>query len=100
MLAAREEDAAGVGVTGFGDGTLAALLTGGVLARDAVADFSDGGDGDGIVDPAQGLEGVDERMKAPGGDVFGELALEALEAVDRVPTGPRKTTSEERSSAA
>jgi len=94
---ALDEGAAGMAVAGLGDGALAALFSGGVLTGDKaeeggelsggveaseVADFSEGGGGDGLLDAAQGLDGFDDRVKAPGGEVLGELGFEALEAVD------------------
>jgi hypothetical protein len=74
---AFDERATGVGVAGFGEGTLPASLTAGVFRGDEpqeahqlsgvieareVAEFRHGGDGHGELDATQGLERFDDRM--------------------------------------
>src|SRR5712691_808318 len=100
-----DENATGVTMTGFGDGALAAGLAGRVLAGDEteeagelawvveageVADFGEHGDGDGVLDAAQGLEGANDGGEPPGGNQIGELGLDALEALDLLADGTQR----------
>jgi hypothetical protein len=97
-----DESAAGMAIASFGNGSLAAGVSGGIFAGDEaekggeltgvveareVAKFRDQRGGDRVLDAAQGLEGLDERCEARGGDEVGELRLEALEAVDLLADG-------------
>jgi len=99
---AFDEGAAGVAVAGFGDGSLAAGVSGGIFAGNEaeksgelagvieaceVAKFRDQRGGDRVLDAAQGLEGLDERCEARGGDEVSEFRLETLEAVDLLADG-------------
>ena len=90
-----DEDAAGVGVAGLGDGAETAGRAAGVFGRNEadkggelpwvveacdVAEFGDGGDGDGVLDASESLKSGDERRQPPGGGVLAQLGLESLEA--------------------
>jgi len=54
-------------------------FSGGIEARQ-VSELGHGGDGDRALDAAQGLEGFDHGVEAPGFDPFLELLCETLEA--------------------
>ena len=85
----------GMAIPGFGRGTLAAslargvfrgheaqkfhALSGGIEARQ-VPDFGHGGYGHRALDAAQGLEGFDHWMEAPGFDLLLEFLVKTLEA--------------------
>jgi hypothetical protein len=75
---------------------LAARVTGGILAGDEaeeggelagvveageVAEFRDHGDGDRVLDAAQGLEGVDDGRETPGGDEVSPHIRKRLEGL-------------------
>jgi hypothetical protein len=50
----------------------------------------DDGDGDGLLDAAQSLEGADDGSETPGGDELGELGLDALETLDLLVDGAER----------
>ena len=92
---AFDQGASGMGVAGFGNRSLSALLTGGIFRGDQaqefhqfswgiktgqVANFGHHGDGHGELHPTQGLQGLDHRMQTPGFDVLLEFLFETLEA--------------------
>lgn len=92
---AFEPRATGLAMTGLGERPLPAALTAGVCcggepqdlhqwpgvieARE-VAEFSDGGDGPGGLDAAQGLERVGDRLSTPGGALAWPLLRETAQA--------------------
>ena len=92
---AFNEGATGMGIPGFGHGTLAASLatgvfrgneaqkfhefSGGIEARQ-VSELGHGGDGHRALDAAQGLEGFDHWIETPGFDPLLEFLFETLEA--------------------
>src|SRR4029453_17147077 len=92
---AVNEGATGMAIPGFGHGTLAAALTtggcrgneaqkfhafsGGIEARQ-VSELGHGGYGPRALDAAQGLEGFDHWIEAPGFDPLLEFLFETLEA--------------------
>jgi hypothetical protein len=85
---------AGMGVPGFGDGTLSASRTRGIFRGDQAQEFhqfsrmvkarevterSDCRDGHDTLHATQGLEGRDHRAEAPGLDLLVEFLFQALE---------------------
>ena len=92
---AFNEGATGMGMPGCGHGTLAASLATGVfrgheaqklhefsggIEACQVAELGHGGDGHRALDAAQGLEGFDHWMEAPGFNPLLECLFETLEA--------------------
>ena len=97
------ERATGMGLAGFGDGALAALLSAGVFRGDEtqelhewsgivkageVPEFGDGGHGYGELPATQGLEGLDHRLQAPGFHLLVEFLFEPLESLCRLGDRP------------
>ena len=90
-----DQDASGMGVAGFGNRPLPALLAGGIFRGNQaqklhqfswalkpceVAHFCHQGDGHGALHPTQSLEGLDHRVQTPRFDVLMEFVLQTLEA--------------------
>jgi hypothetical protein len=89
-----DQDASGMGVTSFGDGTLPALIPRGIFRGDQaqafhqlswgigtgeIAHVGHHGHGCGTLHPAQGLKGVDHRVQAPRFDLLLQFLLQTLE---------------------
>jgi hypothetical protein len=92
---AFHQSPSGMGIPGFGQRTLLAPLTRGILCRDSaqefhecsggiapgeVAHFSHHRDGHRELHPAQGLQGFNHRLQAPRFHVILECLVETLEA--------------------
>jgi len=97
-----DEGAAGAGVAGLGDAALVASGAAGVLGGDQpdeggelarvveagdVAELGDDRECNEPLDAAQGLDGVDDRLEAPGRGEFNKLVLEASQALDLLVDG-------------
>ena len=82
-----------MGVPSFGDRTLPASLTTGIFGRNEaqelhqlsggleareVAEFGQGSDRHGELHPPKGLEGRDDRLQPPRGDLLVEFLLQTL----------------------
>ena len=92
-----------MGVTGFGNRALPALFACGIFRRDEaqifhqfswgikareVANFGHDGDGDGTLDAAQGLQGLNHRVQAPRFDLVLEFLFETLQSFGSAPERP------------
>ena len=99
---AFDEHAAGVAVASLGDRALPAGGAAGVLGGDEadeggelarrveareIAQLRDDGDGDGVLHTPQGLQRLDKRPEAPGGDVVAEFGFESVQAVGGLGAG-------------
>jgi hypothetical protein len=91
-----DEDTAGVGIAGLGDPPEPAGVAGRILGRGEsqithelswaiktteTPELRDGAEGDGELDPAQGVEGFDHGMESPALGLFLQLGLDALHSL-------------------